>query len=94
MFRMRIAARSTIPLASRAGRSQALHVTRAAWVPSSAMQPLALHEITLDCPEPRDLAEFYRGLLGWSYAAGHEDADFEDGNWLVLLPRSRSVGCC
>ena len=27
-----------------------------------------LRQPTLDCAEPRELAEFYRQLLGWVYA--------------------------
>ncbi len=50
------------------------------------MEPLSLYELTLDCPEPRELAEFYRRVLGWSYAPGHGDADPEGDDWLVLLP--------
>lgn len=50
------------------------------------MEPLALLEVTLDCPEPRDLAEFYRGLLGWAYAPGHGEVDPAGDEWLVLLP--------
>lgn len=50
------------------------------------MEPLALYEVTLDCPEPRDLAEFYRRLLGWAYAPGHETTDPVGDEWLVLLP--------
>jgi Glyoxalase-like domain len=50
------------------------------------MEPLALYEITLDCPQPRDLAEFYRRALGWEYAPGHEDDDPAGDDWLVLLP--------
>jgi len=29
---------------------------------------LDLYEVTLDCPEPRELAELYRRLLGWTYS--------------------------
>ena len=50
------------------------------------MGPLALYELTLDCPEPRALAEFYRRALGWTYAPGHEDPDPDGDEWLVLLP--------
>jgi hypothetical protein len=50
------------------------------------MEPLRLYEVTLDCPEPRDLAEFYRRLLQWPYAPGHESADPDGDEWLVLLP--------
>jgi hypothetical protein len=45
-----------------------------------------LYEATLDCPEPRDLAEFYRVLLGWSYAPGHQEVDPAGDDWLVLQP--------
>jgi catechol 2,3-dioxygenase-like lactoylglutathione lyase family enzyme len=50
------------------------------------MGPLALFELTLDCPEPRALAEFYRRALGWAYAPGHERDDPDGDEWLVLLP--------
>jgi hypothetical protein len=50
------------------------------------MEPLALYEVTLDCPEPRALADFYRRAAGWSYAPGHETADPNGDEWLVLLP--------
>lgn len=50
------------------------------------MQALLLYEFTLDRPEPRGLAEFYRRLLGWAYATGHEFADPVGDDWLVLLP--------
>lgn len=50
------------------------------------MAPLALYEITLDCPEPRDLAEFYRRVLGWFYHPGHEDDDPDGDERLVLVP--------
>ena len=57
-----------------------------AWPTVLAMDPLGLYEVTLDCPEPRDLAEFYRRLLGWTYAEGHQAADPDGDEWLVLLP--------
>ena len=50
------------------------------------MEPWPLYEVTLDCPEPRALAEFYRRLLGWTYAPGHEAEDPAGDEWLVLLP--------
>ncbi|HEX6684142.1 MAG TPA: VOC family protein [Candidatus Limnocylindrales bacterium] len=50
------------------------------------MDPFDLYEVTLDCPEPRELAEFYRRLLGWTYAKGHETTDPAGDEWLVLLP--------
>lgn len=48
--------------------------------------PLVLWEFTLDCPHPRELAEFYRRALGWEYASGHELTDPDGDDWLVLLP--------
>src|SRR5829696_428653 len=53
---------------------------------SPTMGPLALFEVTLDCPEPRALAGFYRRALGWAYAPGHELHDPDGDEWLVLLP--------
>jgi hypothetical protein len=50
------------------------------------MGPLALFEVTLDCPAPRALAEFYRRALGWAYAPGHQTVDQDGDEWLVLLP--------
>lgn len=50
------------------------------------MAAFALCELSIDGPEPRALAEFYRHLLGWSYAPGHAAADPEGDDWLVLLP--------
>ena len=50
------------------------------------MEPLALLEVTLDCPEPRDLPEFYRALPGWPYAPGHDEVDPAGDEWLLLLP--------
>ena len=49
-------------------------------------RPRVLAEVVLDCPEPRALAEFYRALLGWTYAPGHESVDPEGDEWLVLVP--------
>jgi hypothetical protein len=50
------------------------------------MEPLALYGLTLDCPEPRALAEFYRRALGWAYAPGHESEDPAGDAWLQLVP--------
>jgi catechol 2,3-dioxygenase-like lactoylglutathione lyase family enzyme len=50
------------------------------------MEPSTLRNLVLDCPEPRDLAEFYRRLLGWRYEPGHEQPDPAGDEWLVLLP--------
>jgi hypothetical protein len=43
-----------------------------------------LSGIVVDCPDPRVLAEFYRRLLGWPYAPGHESDDPAGDEWLVL----------
>ncbi|MBD7980085.1 VOC family protein [Oerskovia merdavium] len=50
------------------------------------MSPLALFEVSLDCPVPRDLAEFYRRLLGWEYVPGHETSDPDGDEWLAIVP--------
>lgn len=43
----------------------------------------------LDAVDPRELAEFYRELLGWTYRPGDEPADERPGTtpppWLVLM---------
>jgi hypothetical protein len=44
-----------------------------------------LRQPTVDCAEPRDLAEFYRGLLGWEYAPGHETVDPDGDEFLLLI---------
>ncbi|MEV7805700.1 VOC family protein [Microbispora sp. NPDC088329] len=36
-----------------------------------------MHSVVLDCPEPKVLADFYAGLLGWKVA--HEEED-----WITL----------
>jgi len=42
-----------------------------------------LRSVVLDCLDVRELAEFYRALLGWSYPEGAgPDAD---DDWLVLV---------
>ncbi len=48
-----------------------------------------LRQVVLDCPDVRLLAEFYRGLLGWSYRTGDEPPipgapDPRGQDWLVL----------
>ena len=48
--------------------------------------PAYLHTV-LDCERPRELAEFYRQLLGLVYRAGDEppaDGSPDDADWLVL----------
>ncbi|MFC7490398.1 MULTISPECIES: VOC family protein [unclassified Knoellia] len=44
-------------------------------------------QTVLDCERPRELAEFYRQLLGLVYRAGDEpptDGSVDDADWLVL----------
>ena len=48
-----------------------------------------LRQPTLDCAEPRELAEFYRQLLGWVYADGHEEPDPEGDDFLLLIDPDR-----
>jgi hypothetical protein len=50
------------------------------------VEPFVMRNVVLDCAEPRLLAEFYRVALGWSYVAGHEDADPAGDEWLQLRP--------
>ncbi|MEU7695807.1 VOC family protein [Microbispora hainanensis] len=42
-----------------------------------------VHSVVLDCPEPKALAGFYAGLLGW------EVAD-EDEDWIMLAGDDRT----
>jgi hypothetical protein len=47
--------------------------------------PLArLRTVVLDCPEPRALAEFYRGLLGGEITV-------DDDDWVTLVVEGRRV---
>ena len=51
----------------------------------------ALRQVVLDTTDARELAEFYRRLLGWAYRPGDEpppegDPDPRGGDWLVLHP--------
>lgn len=50
------------------------------------MSTWPLSSVVLDCPVPRDLAEFYRRALGWDYAPGHETTDPAGDEWLELVP--------
>ncbi|WP_232547635.1 VOC family protein [Propioniciclava soli] len=46
-----------------------------------------LVQTVLDTPRPRELAEFYRALLGYEYRAGDEPPAHgqpDDADWLVL----------
>ncbi|TQS27681.1 VOC family protein [Microbispora sp. KK1-11] len=36
-----------------------------------------MHSVVLDCPEPKALADFYAGLLGWKVA-------YEEKDWVTL----------
>ncbi len=52
--------------------------------------PQLLHTV-LDAARPRELAEFYRQLLGLSYRPGDEppaDGSADDADWLVLVTAS------
>ncbi|HET8988647.1 MAG TPA: VOC family protein [Humibacillus sp.] len=52
-----------------------------------AEYPHFLHTV-LDTTTPRDLAEFYRQLLGLQYRPGDEapaDGEVDDADWLVLV---------
>ncbi|MEU8273057.1 VOC family protein [Microbispora bryophytorum] len=42
-----------------------------------------LHSVVLDCPEPKALADFYAGLLGWKVADEEED-------WVTLAGGDRT----
>jgi hypothetical protein len=50
-----------------------------------------LRQPTLDCAEPRELAEFYRRLLGWRWAPGHEEPDPEGDEYLLIVDPERPV---
>lgn len=50
-----------------------------------------LRQPTLDCAEPRELAEFYRRLLGWDYVPGHEDVDPDGDDFLKLVDPDRPI---
>jgi len=43
-----------------------------------------LVQTVLDCTNARELAEFYRQLLGLQYRPGDEPADNDEADWLVL----------
>jgi hypothetical protein len=50
---------------------------------------MRLVQTVLDCTNPRELAEFYRQLLGWPYRPGDEppapgEPDPNGDDWLVL----------
>ena len=61
----------------------------------SARQFPELRQVVLDCTDPRQLAEFYRRLLGWRYRPGDEppapgDPEPEGRDWLVLQDATAS----
>ncbi len=52
-----------------------------------------LRQVVLDCTDARDLAEFYRELLGYEYRAGDDpppgdEPDPRGGDWLVIRDRA------
>lgn len=49
-------------------------------------------QVVLDTTDARALAEFYRVLLGWPYAPGHEDVDPAGDDWLNLRNPSGGIG--
>ncbi|WP_449385855.1 VOC family protein [Cellulomonas soli] len=51
-----------------------------------------LVQVVLDTTDARALAEFYRELLGWSYAPGHEQTDPAGDDWLNLRNPAGGVG--
>jgi predicted enzyme related to lactoylglutathione lyase len=51
-----------------------------------------LRQTTVDCADTRELAEFYRQLLGWQFRPGHEVADPEGDEFLVIVDPERPVG--
>lgn len=56
--------------------------------------PQLLHTV-LDTTDPRQLAEFYRQLLGLAYRSGDEapaDRAADDADWLVLVAADGSPG--
>ena len=60
-----------------------------------AEYPQLLHTV-LDTTRPRELAEFYRQLLGLSYRTGDEppaDGETDAADWLVLVD-SEGLKCC
>ncbi|MFY0408800.1 VOC family protein [Solicola sp. PLA-1-18] len=60
--------------------------------PTHAADVPLVRQVVLDCPHPRTLAEFYRGLLDYEYRDGDEpppdgEPDPLGDDWLVLRPR-------
>lgn len=43
-----------------------------------------LRQVVLDTTNARELAEFYRQLLGFGYRPGHDEMDPNGDDWLVL----------
>jgi catechol 2,3-dioxygenase-like lactoylglutathione lyase family enzyme len=44
-----------------------------------------LFQVVVDCIDTRQLADFYRELLGYSYRPGHETVDPAGDDWLVIV---------
>ncbi|MGN8244756.1 VOC family protein [Cellulomonas soli] len=51
-----------------------------------------LVQVVLDTTDARALAEFYRRLLGWDYAPGHDEVDPAGDDWLNLRNPTGGVG--
>ena len=49
-----------------------------------------LRQTTVDCAQPRELAEFYRRLLGWEFFPGDELPDPEGDDFVVIVDPARS----
>jgi len=54
-------------------------------VPETTTPVPLVRQVVLDCTDARLLAEFYRRLLGLEYRPGHELADPDGDDWLVLV---------
>lgn len=57
----------------------------------------ALRQVVIDCTRPREVAEFYRAVLGFEYRPGDEPPpagrpDPRGEDWLVLVNPSGGVG--
>ncbi len=73
------------------GRS---HLDSAARAASVGRVDVSWRNVVLDCPESRDLAEFYRRLTGWAYEAGHETTDPDGDEFLALVAPTGTPRLC